>query len=295
MNTVLAVVCGLGVAAGAVLIRNGWQRRPPEQAPAWRRPRPAAWAQHSILPGAAAACAALGTAVVTGWVVGAVLAAMAAWWLPRLLSRDRKHERRVARIEAIAAWTEMLRDTLAAAAGIEQAIVASAPIAPEPIRAEVTTLAARLEAGHRLVPTLEQLAEDLDDPSADLVVAALSQAAQRQASRLGELLSTLAQSARDQAGMRLRVEAARARTRTSIRVIVITTLTFGVGLVALNREYLDAFDDATGQVILLSVGALFTLAFAWLTRIARIAQPARLFTTTPTVAGTGASNGQGVP
>ena len=39
----------------------------------------------------------------------------------------------------------MLRDTMAGAAGLEQAIAATAAVAPLPIRAEVATLAVRLE------------------------------------------------------------------------------------------------------------------------------------------------------
>lgn len=280
MTTALAAFLGLGVGAGLLLICAGWRPDHDDLAPRLRARVPVA-DQRTLLRLAAAAGVAVLTTAVTGWLVGAVLAGLAAWSLPRLLGRNREHEQRVARIEAIAGWTEMLRDTLAAAAGLEQAIVVTAPIAPAPIRAEITALAARVEAGHRLAPALGQLAEDLDDPSSDLVVAALSQAAQRQASRLGDLLSTLARAARAQAGMRLRVEANRARTRTSIRVIVTTTLGFAAGLVVLNRDYLAAYDDAVGQLVLLTIGVLFALGFAWLSRIGQISEPARLFTTTP--------------
>ena len=73
-----------------------------------------------------------------------------AWVLPSLIGPDRGHARRVARIEAIATWTEALRDNLSGAAGLEQAIMASAIEAPEPIRDEVTQLAVRLRRGWRL-------------------------------------------------------------------------------------------------------------------------------------------------
>ena len=63
----------------------------------------------------------------------------------RRCREDRAHAALVARVEAIAGWAEMLRDTIAAAAGLEQAIAATAPLAPPPIRDEVVMLAARLE------------------------------------------------------------------------------------------------------------------------------------------------------
>ena len=62
--------------------------------------------------------------------------------------RNRRGEA-VGRIEAVAGWSEMLRDTMAGAAGLEQAIVATATVAPLPIRAEVATLAVRLETTPR--------------------------------------------------------------------------------------------------------------------------------------------------
>ena len=183
----------------------------------------------------------------------------------------------VARIEAVAGWAEMLRDTMAAAAGLEQAIVASAPLAPLPIRAEVATLALRLE-GERLAPALRAFADDVADPTCDLVVAALVLAAEHQAQRLGELLGSLAQAARDQATMRLRVEAGRARTRTSVRVIVGATGGLVLGLAILNRGYLAPYDTPVGQLVLLLVGAVFTTAFVWLARMTRPSTTERFLT-----------------
>ena len=46
-------------------------------------------------------------------------------------------------------------------------------------------------------------------------------------------------------------------------------------MVLLNRPYLSAYDSAGGQVVLLIIGGLFSLGFAWLVRIARVAEPTR--------------------
>jgi Flp pilus assembly protein TadB len=209
-------------------------------------------------------------------VVGGILAAAACWWLPRLLGRDTEHARRVARIEAVATWTEMIRDTLSAAAGLEQAILATAPLAPAPVRAEVTVLAARLDRRERLVPALRSLAHDLADPTADLVVAALVIATEQHARQLADLLGALAANARERASMRMRVDAGRARTRTSVRVIVATTLAFALLLVLINPAYMAAYNSVDGQLVLLAVGALFACGFAWLARIGAVAEPGRI-------------------
>ena len=138
-------------------------------------------------------------------------------------------------------------------------------------------LAAHLERpGTRLAPALHAFADELDDPTADLVVAALVLSSQRQARRVGELLGALARAARDDATMRLRVEAGRARTRTSVRVVVGVTLAMAAGLVVLNRGYLASYDSAFGQLILAGVGGVFAAAFWWLARMARVEAPERL-------------------
>jgi tight adherence protein B len=274
-TTVVAAVAGLGTGAGLLLVIIGWRERDPHRPR--RTSRPTGRGDQRV-PVRLAVAAGVGViaGVVTGWVVGAMLAGLACWSLPGVLGRDPLHARRVSRIEAIATWTEMLRDTLAAAAGLEQAILATAPLVPVAIRPEIGEVAARLGHGERLVPCLRGLAERLADPTGDLVIASLVLACEHQARQLGELLGSLAQAARDQAAMRMRVEAGRARSRTSVRVVVGTTVGFAVAMVALDRPYLSAYDSATGQVMLLAVGALFAVGFAWLARIAAVPEPTRL-------------------
>jgi Flp pilus assembly protein TadB len=210
----------------------------------------------------------------TGWPVAALLAGAACWGIPQLFVESKAQGQIIARVEAVAGWAEMLRDTMAGAAGLEQAIAASAPVAPLSIRREVAALGARLER-ERLGPALRAFADDVADPTCDLVVAALLLAAEHQASRLGELLGTLATAARDQATMRLRVEAGRARTRTSVKVIVGVTLGLALFLAVLNHGYLAPYGSSVGQLVLLLVGGLFAAAFAWLARMTRPAQPSR--------------------
>jgi Flp pilus assembly protein TadB len=283
MTTTAALfgLLGAGLAAGILLIWLGLRGRPTHEsaAPSWWHTW---WAEHhdrklaSWLVGAAAVGLAVGA--VTGWVVGAILAALAVVSLPEILGSNTDHERNLKRIEAIASWTEMLRDTLVAAAGLEQALLATARACPKAIRKEIIELAVRLERGERLAPSLRHLADQLHDPTADLVISALVLAAEHQARQLAALLGELAGEAREQASMRMRVDAGRASTRTSVRFIVITTLSFAIGLMLLGSDYLAPYDSAFGQIMLLFVGALFAAAFWWLARIARLREPERFLT-----------------
>jgi tight adherence protein B len=222
--------------------------------------------------------AALFAWVVTGWVVGAALAAMVAVLIPGSWRRARGQVALVERTEAIAAWTEMLRDTLAAAAGLEQAIITAAPNAPDPIRAEVVRLARRLDRGERLVAGLRRLAADLANPAADLVVAALVTAAQREARDLVPLLGSLARSTRGEAEMRLRIHASRARLRTAVRVIVGSLGVFAGGLILFNPRYLEPYRTVTGQLVLLLVAGILAGAYVLMQRMAVLRTPGRFLT-----------------
>ncbi|MGE6735259.1 type II secretion system F family protein, partial [Streptomyces sp. NPDC059900] len=213
---------------------------------------------------------------VTGWPVAGLLTLAGVVALPRLLGRDKQAEARTGKLEAVAVWAEMLRDTLSAAAGLEQAIVATAPVAPLALREETARLAAVIEDGRPLGEALRTFADDVDDATCDMVTAALVLAAEHQARQLAPLLGQLALSTREQVTMRLKTEAGRGRVRTSVRVITCTTLGMAVGLVLLNRSYLAPYTTAEGQVVLAGVGGLFSLAFWWLMKIATLEEESRV-------------------
>jgi len=210
---------------------------------------------------------------VTGWIVGGVLAALAVMALPGVLGGRAQREKAIARTEAVASWTEMIRDSIVAASGLEEAIVATASVAPAPIETEVRRLVLRLEH-QRLPDALVAFGEDLDHPSGDLV-AALVIAARMEASDLSSLLSRLAEATRGEARMRIRVEVGRSRVRTATKVIVGVVAVAVVFLALVNREYLEVYDTPAGQFVLAIVGAIFATGGWLLTRMARIDLPDR--------------------
>ncbi|MFF3517383.1 type II secretion system F family protein [Streptomyces sp. NPDC002573] len=279
----LAVACGAVFGGGLVAIGYGAVRRAArEERPGLRRALtarlPADWTARRVV-------IAVMTGVVTGalttWPVAAVLTTVGMLTLPGLLGPDRQTARRTERMEALALWTEMLRDTLSAAAGLEQAVLATADIAPAALETELHALATAVRAGRPLPPALRAFADDVEDPLADVVVAALVMAAEQQASQLAPLLGELAESVREQVAMRQRIDAGRASVRTGVRVTVITTLGMAVGLVVFNRPYLDPLNTPTGQMVLAVVGVLFAVSFTYLTVIGRIEEPVRLVTASP--------------
>ena len=274
--TALAALCGTAVGAGIWLIIAGLRGREPSPA---RRRRAPELDGRLLVRAALGVGGALAGLLVTGWPVGALLAGALAVAAPGLVGGKAAREAELAKIEAIATWTEMVRDTVAAGSGLSEAIRATAPVAPGPLRAAVGRLALRMERGDQ-AGALRAFAEEVADPLADLVVTALVLAVTEQARRLGELLGALAAAIRDQAAMRLRVEASRARTRTVAAAVAGIAAVSAVGFLAFDRAYLRPYDTAVGQLVLAAVGACFAGAFWLLARMGRIATPER-FVLTP--------------
>ncbi|MCP2338910.1 type II secretion system F family protein [Actinomadura rupiterrae] len=273
--TALAALLGVGAGLGLLAIWGGLRRRPRTLR---LRPGRGLLPRRSPLRLVAVVGAGVVAAAFTRWPVAALLAAAAGWWLPELLGPDRAYAAAVARIEAIASWTESLRDTLASAAGLEQTIIATAQVAPVPIAVPVAELAACLEGGARLPDALADFADTLGDATADLVVTALTLAVRAETGELGPLLGRLAVATRDQAQMRLRIAAGRARTRSSVRIIIGATLAMTAGLLVWSRSFLAPYTTPLGQIALLAIGACFATAFAWLHRMSHMPAPPRLLT-----------------
>jgi tight adherence protein B len=237
--------------------------------PAYRgRHRPAREARSGVLKVGPPLLIAIIVGTVTRWPVAALLAAVATVALPAALrstgSRDLTR-----RAEAVAVWTELLRDTLTASSGLAQAIVATADLAPEEIRTPTGLLADRIMSGVSMDEALRLFAADVDDPSVEEVVCALRLAASARAQRLVDLLGALADSTRDVVAMRLRVEASRASARSGVRTVMTFSLGFVVLLTFVARAYLSPFGSVTGQVVLVVIGTCYAAGLTLMVRLVR--------------------------
>lgn len=218
--------------------------------------------------------AGIGAFALTGWVALAGAAVLGTSLVPGILRPRNSPRNDQLVVDAIATWTEQIRDTIAGARGLEEAIIATADRAPGPIRIPVSRLSAYITYG-RLDDGLRRFADDVRHPTADFVVAALSTAHHHQAREFGSLLTGIAVCARDESRMRSRIWVGRARTRTSLRIITGVVVAFVVGLAAFNRAYLAPFGSTEGQLILTAVIALFATALFMMHRLARIETPER--------------------
>lgn len=271
MNPLAAAAAAALAVAGVVVAVSGWRGLLPS------RQTRGAGTLTDLLPGLLLATVAFVVALVgTGWPVAAAYLAFGGASLPALFSSKRKRRAAVEKVEAIATWSESLRDIMATGAGLRETLRGSARVAPEPIRREILTLSFRLQ--HESVEAaLTKLAQDLAHPSADVVVASLLLATQGQAGGLAEVLSSVSRSARDAAAMKQRIESSRERTYTQCRIVAGTSITFILLLVVFRREFLSPYDSFGGQIALGVIGGLFAFSGYAMNKLAQPEIPVRVF------------------
>lgn len=213
---------------------------------------------------------------LTRWPVAALYCGIGGLCLPTLALARRRRREAVERVEAIAAWAESLRDTMAASAGIQEALRASARVAPAPIQTEVRDLALRLQ--HQSVSrSLRRFAADMAHPLSDMIVASLLLATSRHAGSLQPVLAQTAKAARDSAAMSRQVESRRARTYSQARLAAWISALMVLFLVLARRAFLAPYDTVGGQIALIVICGVFFLSGLSLYLLARPVQPRRLF------------------
>ena len=211
----------------------------------------------------------------TQWILPAVVCGAIGWWVAGLLV-DRKSSGpgELERVEALATWTEQLRDVLMAGDQPIGAIQATVSTCPEPVRPQVRALAARLGRQPEQV-VLRQFADELDDPTADLIAAGLLVALTK-GGKAERVLSSLAQQARHQAERRKLLEAEREPARREVWWVTgLMTLQLLGGLLFARSSYLAPYRTFSGQVVLGVLLGAFLALIVYVQRLSRFTRPAR--------------------
>lgn len=219
--------------------------------------------------------AALVLLLVTRWIALAVAGGLLVFFWSSLVGGAGAERAAYVRLEALAAWTESLRDTIAGAVGLEQAIPATAEAAGPAIQGPLQNLSDRLRVRQPLPVALQRFAADLDDPAADLIVAALVLNARLRGPGLRDVLTSLSRSVRQELEMRGRVTAGRSATRRSVQIVVGISAFSMVGLRIANPSYVEPFSSASGQLVLVMVLVFYAAGFFWLRRLASFTAPRR--------------------
>jgi Flp pilus assembly protein TadB len=230
-----------------------------------------------------ALAAALVTLLITRWPVAALASGLLGFFARSLFGGAAHSRAEIAKLEALASWTESLRDTIAGAVGLEQAIPATYNAAGVSLKRPVGLLIDRLRTREPLPDALMKFADDLADTSADLIVAALVLNARLRGPGLRDVLGSLSVAAREELDVRGRIEAGRKSIRRSVQIIVGLTMVIVLGLTLLNRRYVAPYSSPSGQIALAVVFGFFGAGFLWLRRLAEFEVPERFLTTKSTI------------
>ena len=138
---------------------------------------------------------------------------------------------------------------------------------PAAIAPEVTRLVARLRARWVTEDALRAFAYELDDATGDLVAANLILGARRRGAGLASVLEALAESVAADVRARRQVEADRAKPRATARWV--TLISVGVLVIlAVSGTYVEPYQSALGQVILVALLAMYVATLVWMKHMA---------------------------
>lgn len=271
-DELLLAMAGVLFAIGLAVVWSGWRYEPGA-----RRARSTV-----RLPVLVAVVAASLVAVVSGWIIPSVVVGAIVGWLANTIRRRRSGvDVGVERTEALASWVENVRDVLQSGNQPVGAIGATTETCPPSIRPQVRLLFARLSAGQPAEVVFRRFADEMDEPLADLVAVGLLIAVSRGA-ETEDVLSALAAQARHQADRRRIVEAERAPMRREVVMVSLVMCALLGGVLLFSRSsYLNAYDDASGQVFLALILVGYGGLLVWVGRLATFPQPSRFLTLRP--------------
>ena len=272
MGVIGGILAGAVVAAGILLVATAFR---PERAEVEQAVRVPIDFRPLIGRAAAAVLVAVVVLAATRWVLPTLVCGAIGWWVVGLIAdRKKSGPGELERVEALATWTEQLRDVLMAGDQPIGAVQATVSTCPEPVRPQVRALAARLGRQPEQV-VLRQFADELDDPTADLIAAGLLVALTK-GGRAELVLSSLAQQARHQAERRKLLEAEREPARREVWWVTgLMTLQLLGGLLFARSSYLAPYRTFTGQVVLGVLLAAFLGLIIYVQRLSRFTRPAR--------------------
>ncbi|MCB0919072.1 MAG: type II secretion system F family protein [Actinobacteria bacterium] len=204
---------------------------------------------------------------ITGWPVAGLAVPVAFVGIPRIIAPSTA-KNVIERLEGLEEWTRALAGSLTVGLGLEQAIIRTTRNCPAAIESELGSLSRRLKSRWPTDEALLAFADEVADPTGDLIVAALIASARRRGPGLSDALESLANTVADDVRSRRMIESDRAKPRATARWVTIITLLV-LGLLAFNSDYLSSYSTPSGQLLL----ALFLSAYAggllWMQAVAR--------------------------
>ncbi|MFM8894031.1 MAG: type II secretion system F family protein [Actinomycetales bacterium] len=286
MGSATGAVIGLLAGAGAVLVLlsvTGGSSESARSRPAGRLTR---LVQASGIPrlstgsllGMCVACAlVIGVAalLVTALPMAALMAAVAAGYLPIMLIRRRAAIRTRALRRAWPYAVDALVSAVRAGLSLPAALGELAEKGPEPLRGAFARCSSEYLATGSFVDALDVLQADLADPIADRVVAALRIARQVGGNDLGNVLRSLSALLREDARTRGDIEAKQSWTVNAARLAVAAPW-LTLALLCTRPEAVRAYGSLEGALVLLLAAGMSLAAYRAMLTIGRLPVESRM-------------------
>jgi Flp pilus assembly protein TadB len=213
--------------------------------------------------------------VLTGLLVVAAAAGVAAVAGTRMALRVRAAHGVRARQDAVLESVRMLRGLLeSGGVGVQQALAVLADRGPARLRPEFASLVAAGATGRQPAAWAAARAR-VDDPLFDMLCAAIL--VQRPAGgALAPLFADLEQSVAGIHEVAREAEALQVQARSAAALVVVLPLAFLLVLSALRSPYLDVYHTAVGSAFLASMLAVIGGSYTWVLRWLRLPAEPRL-------------------
>ncbi|MFE9476691.1 type II secretion system F family protein [Streptomyces griseofuscus] len=218
--------------------------------------------------------------LVSGNFVGGALLGAAVVGVPWLITPAQTAQEHISQLEALSEWTQRLAGLLRLGMGLEQAMMTGRQGAPVELAPQIISLSERLRMGWRPDGALRAFAEELDDVTADKVVAALILSVNDRGPGLAQALEDLSGTVREEVARKRAIEADRAKPRTTVRWMTIIT----VGVVVAGffvPSYTTPYSTLLGQLVLAFLAAGFVGVLALMRQLGSFRRIPRFLITDP--------------
>ncbi len=223
--------------------------------------------QRTLIAGAAVGFVVV--LVTRNLVFGVIVGAGVVLW-PMVVGGGKAERAALAKLEALAHWTEALRDLAQKGSGLESVIPRTVDTASDVLVGPLRLMSRRLSVKVPLPEALSLFADEVDDASADTVVAALALSARQRRGRLSDVLGTLSEALRDELEQRTKVMRERNVIRREAAQVAVLTGVLVVGTSLFAPPSLPVEGGSAAQVLPLVLAVAFVFVFS---RVRKLAEP----------------------
>ena len=272
MNTILTLIAaGAAVGAGLWLLLQTVRGNVVVGIP--QRIKEISWADIAAITAAIIVGGFL--FLMTSWITASIALALGIIMVPVQLQRAAKQTRRNREAAALTQWIDQVRDLVNAGQQIEGALITTAKWAPKAIQPQLRRFVATIQSGRTLEYALRDLAEDFQQGAAARVAVALISTQRTPSDRLGEVLTRMADQARDFVALEQTIYSERHRFQKQAQMVGYISVGMVVALAIFSPDLIQTYSDGLmGELKQMVVFSIFAAGFLSLDLMNKIESPA---------------------